>query len=168
MISGFLFSIGNSLKILLAVIGLASMYPEVGVDNVSIYQDNNSVFVQFDTVSILNSSIIQIVDSGITVNFTYSVTTTVKGQTVYTNNYLEQVTAEKSRYRVNRGKLLTLSELGKRMSHHEFKIYGTAHYKGMRKVKTVIEFGLNCRETPELLKLWGNKPKIIINYTRGL
>ncbi|MCD6120302.1 MAG: hypothetical protein J7K04_00525 [Spirochaetales bacterium] len=164
MISGFLLQLGNSFKIILAVVGLASMYPEVEVDNVSIYRDNNSIFVQFDTESILNNSIMHIIDSEVDVDFSYLVTTTVNGKTVYSRNYIERVSAAQSRYRVNRGELLTFEGLIKRMKHHEYKIYEDLTNPGAVKAKTVIKFSLSCRETPDLLKLWGNKPGITINY----
>jgi len=165
MLSGLLIKINSSFKILLAVIGLASMYPVVAIDNVSLYRDNDSIFIQFDTESFINDSIMQIIDSGVIVNFTYSVTTTANGKLLLIRDYVEQVSTDKGFYRINGGNLLTLKALKKRMSRHEFKVYKIKEGFNAYKLKTEIDFGLSCRETPELLKLWGNRPKITVNFT---
>ncbi|GEM_PF-2335132 len=170
MIKQIVSALTRSLNIIFAVIGLASISPDVTVDNIVVENKNNVVFVVFDTESMLNESIMQIVDSGVAVDFTYFVITRKNGKLVFSRDYIDHVYLKNGLYHVNSISVDSKDKLKNLVNHHRFIILdgyedgSESRNSNKDRYITIIRIGLSSPETPEIVKLWGNKPRIELEF----
>jgi hypothetical protein len=161
------FNIGNSIKVILAVLGIISAYPDVRIDNLFVYKDftdKSQVKSQFNASDLINSSVRDIIESGIDVNIIYQITTSVKKHTIYQGAYTNRISYREKRYHVNYTGNYSFDILTNSIAVNELVILTNAGKYWKDLIQTDIEVLINCDATPEMINLWGNKPKVTITY----
>lgn len=152
------------IKTIFVVLGLASAYPDVSFRDVHIYRQNNTACVRFEAGDLLNDSIRGILDAGYGTLLRYNIDTYDGSKLVYCVQWMRAVTNSGGTYGVNQISGLDYPALVARMRKHDFVILTNgAAYRGDQ-MRTVITISITCDATPDIIELWGNKPKLILNY----
>lgn len=157
----------QTIKTILVVLGLASAYPEVAFRDVGIYRHEETVSVEFVADELLNDSIRYILDAGYETVIHYEITTYRGIETIYAAHWVRSITNDGGLYDVNLITGLDYDLLQSRVASHDFVILTNAsRYRGSP-LRTVIKLYIACDSTPDLIELWGNKPKLVLNFRTG-
>jgi len=155
-------------KIILAVLGIISAYPDVNYDNNSIFIrhdfNRNAIFLQFRANNIITAPIRDIIESGIEVNLIYQFRTTLNNKTLDQGNSTIKITFSSNSYSINGGGHYNFDIFTNAISVNEISILTNADNFTNQPLKTVVNLIINCDEAPEIMKLWANKPLFKFNY----
>ena len=162
--------IKDAIKVILAVLGLVSAYPDVEWDNLLFRLDFNKDFVyaQFKASNLINPAIQDVINSGIEVNLVYQIRTSAKNKLVYDGTSIRRIAFTGKGYSVNGRGSYSFDLLTNIISVNEMVILTNAsQYTNHIDLKTQIELLISCDSTPEIMKLWGKHPKISIPFNIG-
>ncbi len=168
--TGIGIKIGEIIKVILAVLGIISAYPDVTIDNIFVYKDfQNSRLIktQFHSYNLINPSIRDIIESGIDVNIIYQIKTSIKHKIVYIGSSIQRVSFHGEGFSVNHKGNYNFDLLTNAISVNEMVILTNESNQTSYPIQTDIEILINCDATPEIVNLWGNKPKITLTYSLG-
>ena len=168
---GWLFlKIGEFFKVILAVLGIISAYPDVTVDNLFVYQNFQDPLVinaQFRAYNLVNSSVRDIIEGGIDVNIIYQIRTSVNENLVYSNKVVNRISYSSNNFQLNHKYSFNFSMLTNTIGVNELVVLTNSENYRRKNIKTEIEILINCDATPEIINLWGNKPRITLYYSLG-
>ena len=167
--TGIGIKIGEIIKVILAVLGIISAYPDVTIDNIFVYKDfqnSNIIKTQFHSYNLINPSIRDIIESGIDVNIIYQIKTTIQNKIVYKGVSVQRVSFQGTGFSVNHKGKYSFDLLTNAISVNEMIILTNSNQKN-NPIQTDIEILINCDATPEIVNLWGNKPKLSLTYSLG-
>ncbi len=154
----------QAIRTILVVLGLAGSYPDVSFHDIRLYREDNGIYAGFVTESLINPSIRGVIDSGYEVHINYFITTVQGIDIVYLGQSVRAITNDNGLYTVNRRTGMTYDELIGYLRYQEIYILtNSPDYHG-RQFRTTIRLSINSADTPDLVELWGNKPKLILNF----
>jgi hypothetical protein len=142
----------------------------VTVDNLFVYQnfqDQSVINAQFRAYNLVNPSVRDIIEGGIDVNIIYRVKTTVNHNLVFSNNIMNRISYSNNSFMLNNKTSYNFNLLTNTISVNELVILTNSSRFILNNIKTEIEILINCDATPEIINLWGNKPKITLYYSLG-
>ncbi len=157
----------ESIKIILTVLGIVSAYPEVSSDNFFVYRSlKNSTVIngQFRCGNLINTSLEGIIDSGISVNIIYDVKTETAGSLIYKDTLIEHIHYNGTNYFLNEKGPFSFSIMTNILSVKEFVFLTNADTYAGLDLETEVKILLNCDMAPEIVNLWGNRPRVVLNY----
>ncbi len=165
--------IGETIKVILAVLGIISAYPEVNseIENIFIYRNLKNaeiVDMQFRSYNLINPAIRDIIEGGIDVNIIYQIKTTFKNNIIYRGLSNQKISYKGGIYSVNNKGNFDFNILTNVISVNEVPILTNASSFTNCLMRTEIKLLINCDATPEIINLWGNKPKYYINFVLGV
>lgn len=165
---GLAAKIADLFRVILAVLGIVSTYPEVTTDNIYVYKNFNNpniINVQFRCYNLLNPSILEIVQSGIEVSIVYQVKTTVSSNEVYKNKIIKAISYDGKAYSINRQYKLDLNAMTNMMQVNELVILSNAGKYNNKLLESQVQIKIESENAPDLMNLWGNKPKIVLTFS---
>ncbi len=149
---------------ILIVLGISAIYPRVNIDNLYIYKKDNAVYVSFEAHNLINDSIEKIIRSGIPVNLYFHTSTTDKKNVIFDTNYIYVIRFQDDTFYLN-GELIENSErLITSISKNTFVILDNIESESGKRITTQIDISISADKIPNLNDLWGNQPKITLNY----
>ena len=166
---GFFAKIVEALKVILAVLGITSAYPPVTIDSsIFVYpnlMDQRVIDVQFRCYNLINPAIQEVIQSGVDVEIVWLVRTTASNSVVFQDQYVRKISWDNGKFLVNRQYRLDLNGLTNFIIANEIIILTNASkYAGIQ-LDTGIDVLIRSSSAPELMSLWGNKPRILLSYT---
>jgi hypothetical protein len=158
----------QSIKIILTVLGIISAYPEVSSDNFFVYRslkDHTIINGQFRCGNLINSPLHEIIDSGISVNIIYNVSTKNGSLTVYKDIINRNIRYNGTNYFLNNSGPYSFNIMTNILSVQELVFLTNAdRYAGLN-FETEVRIVLSCDMEPQIINLWGNRPKVLLYYT---
>lgn len=154
-------------KIILIVFGLISIYPKVTSDNFFIYRNFKKkaiINAQFRCSNLINPYIKDIIDSGIVVNLIYKISTYVEKKTVYSETFSQKISFDGTNYTVNDWKLKSFELMTNFLTIQDLVFLTNAESFSGKGITTEVEILLKSDYIPEIINLWGNRPRITLNY----
>jgi len=154
-------------KIILIVFGIISVYPKVTGDNFFIYRNfkkKSVINAQFRCSNLINPYIKGIIDSGIEVDLTYRIKTYVERELVYNEIFSQKISFDGTNYIVNDWKLKSFSLMTNFLTIQDLVFLTNADSFSGKGITTEVEIVLKSDYIPDIINLWGNRPKIILNY----
>lgn len=154
-------------KVILAVLGIISSYPEVKIDNLFVYRnfkDPTLINAQFSASELINQPVREIIESGVDVNIIYLIKTTSKKHTVYQGSFGRKISYTNGQFMVDHRGGYDFETLTNVISVSELLILSNSEIYQDKPLTTEIAVLINCDATPEIINLWGNKPKVTMTY----
>ncbi len=166
--------IGNqfaeSFKIILTVLGIISAYPVVSSDNFFVYRnlkDPTIINGQFRCGNLINSSLQGIIDSGIPVYIVYDLKSDANRREIYKMSIIKNIHYDGTNYFLNSAGPYTFNIMTNILSVQEFVFLTNADLYAGIDIETEVKILISCDMAPEIVNLWGNKPKVVLNYNFG-
>ncbi len=156
------------IKIILVVLGIISYNPKVIVDNVYVYRDfknAENIRTQIKFSNLLNPSIIEIIKSGVEVEFICFIKTKHAKKLIYFGKSVKRVSFEKETFLADRIKFEDIKKLNQWISIFDFIVLTNANNFVSGSLETEIDLICRSELNVNLMTLWGNKPKIILTYS---
>lgn len=156
-------NIANAVNIVLCVIGISTPYPNVEFINTDIYQSEGIVYVEMDTSGLTNPAIIDLIRSGVSVNYEYSIHTESGSGYLYEGSEIHSVAYEEGVFVLGDSlNYYNEDSLESALSQITLAIHPDAEITG--DYTSEIEIFIYGEELPNLSDLWGNQPLLILNY----
>ncbi len=159
--------LAESLKVILTVLGIISAYPEVTSDNFFVYRnfkDRTIINAQFSCGNLINPQLRDVIDSGVAVNIIYQVKTEQKNQIIYKNVTMRRIQFDGTNYIINNQSRFSYDQMTNIITVQELVFLTNAGSYLNQELSTEVDILLNCDATPEIINLWGNRPRIILSY----
>ncbi len=164
--------ISNYTRVIFAVLGLMSLYPNVEITNVRVVEKNRAIYAEFRTKSLINEYLFQIIDSGIDVYYTIEATTYLISEgtekRIYQNTVIKKISRMGNIYLLDNEICHSTEELVSKLNNTQILIFPpsktTSKITRGSSIRTTITLKIFSNAVPNLMNLWGNKPNIVLNY----
>ncbi len=161
-------TISNYTRVIFAVLGLISLYPEVEISNVTVIEKNRAIYAEFTTKSLLNEYILQIIESGIDIYYnTEAVTYLVTGKgkrEIYRNLIIKRISYKGDSYFLDNARYRSVNKLISHLNNNQILILPHNLVTRNATIRTTITLKIFSDAVPDLMNLWGNRPNIVLNY----
>ncbi len=168
MFSSITTAISNYARVIFAVLGLVSLYPNVEINNVRAIEKRGAIYAQFTTRSLINEYLLQIIDSGIDIYYSVEATTylTTKGREreIYRNILIKRISHRGNSYILDNEGFRSWKKLLTVLNTNSILILPAEKRVRGGTIKTTIVLKIFSDAVPDLMNLWGNKPNIVLNY----
>ncbi|MGC8764794.1 MAG: hypothetical protein ACP5QT_02785 [Brevinematia bacterium] len=161
-------NLSEFIKIILVVLGIISYNPKVNIDNIYVYRDfanPENIRAQIKFSNLLNSSITEIIKSGVEVEFICFVKTRCNKEIVFSDKSIKRINYQKDFFVANKIKFDDEKKLEQWLSIFDFVVLSNANNLISRPLETEIDVFCRSELNVDLMKLWGNRPKILITYS---
>lgn len=164
---GIVAQFADSIKIILTVLGIVSAYPVVSSNNFFVYRSlKNPTIIngQFRCGNLINKSLEGIIDSGIPVNIVYDLKTKAAGREIYKISLIKNIHFNGTNYYLNDNGPYTFNIMTNILSVQEFIFLTNADIYAGVNLETEVKLLLSCDMAPDIINLWGNKPRVVLSY----
>jgi len=159
----FINGIIESFKIVMTILGIINNYPSVYISNINLIRYEKYYSIYFETENIFNKSILDLIEYGIEINIYFKINTYFEKTIIYSNNIKYNIKKIEGYYYIN-DKIINKSLLFGYFNKIELVVLEYIDKYKNKKLKTEIIIFMDSPSSSELLNLWGNLPKININY----
>ncbi len=168
MFSSIATTISNYARVIFAVLGLLSLYPNVEINNVKVVEKNRAIYAQFKTKSLINEYILQVIESGIDIYYSIAVVTYLvrdkHEREIYSNVLTKKISYNKNNYFLDNTSCNSVNKLIANLNNNQIIILPHKQVIQNTTVRTTITLKIFSDSVPDLMNLWGNRPNIVLNY----
>jgi hypothetical protein len=151
-------------RVLLTLIGLSSPYPDVTISDSVLRINREGACIEFRAAPLVNKQLRELADSGYTLNI-------LADYTVRSGN-AEPVNrkSERSVYRAASGWIISdeqtnriypdFNSMTNAVSRFVLPVLPVSETQPGKEVDVTAELGVSCAEIPNVIELWGNRPRL--------
>ena len=158
-------SLTQSWKALMIVLGFIGAYPQVNVTDTHFQKDGQTVIAAARLENLVNPAIEDVVSNGIPVNIVFHVQTYSADQPVYQAFEVRRLSFTKPDFFINQSGYPAFTDLRNALSEVRLTLCTNSSAYAGRKLVSDISLSLNSDKAEDIIYLWGNRPRIHLEFS---
>ena len=154
----------DPIKTILIVLGLAGVYPDVLINNITVAKKKEAIVANFTLENLVNPSIRDIIQSGAVVFFSFEIKTRVNSVAVFQTNIYFSISNKQNMFFLGNSKPLTFDALTNKLFRQEMVVLPGYKKYGKSAGTAQILLSIYAENIPNISDLWGNQPRMELNF----